>query len=210
MRSKLSFKSPQQAIDNANVSIRMQKDSLIWLSISKLGIEGARVLIARDSVRILDKINRQYAVADYGTISRQFRFPLSFEWLQALLVGNLPMPNQPAQKYLIDVAMPGAHRMVQQIQDTLAHRGVQRHQPRGHRLRPCRSPIAERIGIVEAERPDHRARGVGLQRNVQRVENVGGFYHSRSFMQVREYRESCDPTDDPLPLRSRRSRRRPA
>jgi hypothetical protein len=97
MRSKLSFKSPQQAIDNANVSIRMQKDSLIWLSVSKLGIEGARVLIARDSVRILDKINRQYAVADYGTISRQFRFPLSFELLQALLVGNLPLPSQPAQ-----------------------------------------------------------------------------------------------------------------
>lgn len=97
MRSKLSFKSPQQAIDNANVSIRVQKDSLIWLSISKLGIEGARVLIARDSVRILDKINRQYAVADYGTISQQFRFPLSFDLLQALLVGNLPLPNQPAQ-----------------------------------------------------------------------------------------------------------------
>ncbi len=97
MRSKLSFKSPQQAIDNATVSIRVQKDSLIWLSISKLGIEGARVLIARDSVHILDKINRQYAVADYGTISRQFRFPLNFAFVQALLVGNLPLPGQPAQ-----------------------------------------------------------------------------------------------------------------
>lgn len=97
MRSKLSFKSPQQAIDNASVSIRVQKDSLIWLSVSKLGIEGARVLISRDSVRILDKINRQYAVADYGTISRQFRFQLSFDLLQAVLVGNLPLPNQPAQ-----------------------------------------------------------------------------------------------------------------
>ena len=97
MRSKLSFKSPQQAIDNATVSIRVQKDSLIWLSISKLGIEGARVLIAHDSVHILDKINRQYAVADYGTISRQFRFPLNFGLLQALLVGNLPLPSQPAQ-----------------------------------------------------------------------------------------------------------------
>jgi hypothetical protein len=96
-RSKLSFKSPQQEIDNATVSIRVQTDSLIWLSVSKLGIEGVRVLISRDSVRILDKINRQYAVADYRTISQQFQFQLSFELLQALLVGNLPLPNSPAQ-----------------------------------------------------------------------------------------------------------------
>ncbi|QJD78538.1 DUF4292 domain-containing protein [Spirosoma rhododendri] len=96
-RSKLSFRSPQQEIDNATVSIRAQKDSLIWLSVSKLGIEGARVLISRDSVRILDKINRQYAVADYGTISQQFRFQLNFELLQAVLIGNLPLPNSPAQ-----------------------------------------------------------------------------------------------------------------
>ncbi len=96
-RSRLSFKSPQQEIDNATVSIRMQKDSLIWLSISKLGIEGARVLISRDSVRILDKINRQYAVADYRTISQQFRFQLTFALLQAVLVGNLPLPDSPAQ-----------------------------------------------------------------------------------------------------------------
>lgn len=97
-KSKISFKSEKQEIDNASVTIRIQQDSLIWVSVSKLGIEAARVLITRDSILILDKINRAYAVADFATLSRQFSFSLSYPLLQALLVGNLPLPDHLAQK----------------------------------------------------------------------------------------------------------------
>ena len=76
----------------------MQQDSVIWVSVSKLGIEAARVLITRDSIMILDKINRAYAVSDFATLSRQFSFSLSYPLLQAILVGNLPLPNRVAQK----------------------------------------------------------------------------------------------------------------
>ena len=97
-KSKVSFKSPEQDIDNASISIRVRKDSLIWVSVSKLGIEAVRGLITRDSITIVDKIHREYSVYDFPTLSRQFNFNLSFELLQALIVGNLPLPKQPAQK----------------------------------------------------------------------------------------------------------------
>lgn len=97
-KSKISFKSEKQDIDNASVTIRIQQDSLIWVSVSKLGIEAARVLITRDSIMILDKLNRAYAVADFATLSRQFSFSLSYPLLQALIVGNLPLPDRIAQK----------------------------------------------------------------------------------------------------------------
>ena len=97
-KSKLSFKSKDQDISNASLHLRVRKDSLIWMSISKLGIEAARVLITRDSVTILDKIEKQYSVYDFPTLSRQFSFDLSFDLLQALIVGNLPLPKRPAQK----------------------------------------------------------------------------------------------------------------
>lgn len=97
-KSKISFKSEKQEIDNASVTIRIQQDSLIWVSVSKLGIEAARILITRDSIMILDKINRAYAVADFATLSRQFSFSLSYPLLQALIVGNLPLPDRIAQK----------------------------------------------------------------------------------------------------------------
>ena len=97
-KSKISFKSHTQDIDNANVNIRVRKDSLIWLSISKLGIEAARGLITPDSITIIDKIHHEYSVYDFPTLSKQFNFDMNFELLQALIVGNLPLPKQPAQK----------------------------------------------------------------------------------------------------------------
>ena len=97
-KSKISFKSVQQDIDNANVTIRVRKDSLIWLSISKLGFEAVRGLITKDSITIVDKIHKEYAVYDFPTLSKQFNFSMNFELLQALIVGNLPLPKRPAQK----------------------------------------------------------------------------------------------------------------
>ncbi|GAB3541420.1 DUF4292 domain-containing protein [Spirosoma fluminis] len=97
-KSKISFKGPEQDIDNANINIRVRKDSLIWLSVSKLGIEAVRGLITRDSIVIIDKIHKEYSVYDFPTLSRQFNFNMNFELLQALIVGNLPLPKRPAQK----------------------------------------------------------------------------------------------------------------
>lgn len=97
-KSKISFKSPQQDIDNASINIRVRKDSLIWLSVSKLGIEAVRGLITRDSITIIDKIHKEYSVYDFPTLSKQFNFVMNFELLQALIVGNLPLPKRPAQK----------------------------------------------------------------------------------------------------------------
>lgn len=97
-KSKISFKSPEQDIDNANINIRVRKDSLIWLSVNKLGIEAVRGLITRNTITIIDKIHGEYSVYDFPTLSRQFNFDMNFDLLQALIIGNLPLPRRPAQK----------------------------------------------------------------------------------------------------------------
>ena len=94
-KSKLSFKSKTQDISNANLNLRVRKDSTIWISISKVGIEAVRALITRDSVAIMDKLERRYAIYDFPTLSRQFDFDMNFDLLQALIVGNLPLPKRP-------------------------------------------------------------------------------------------------------------------
>nr|WP_293833881.1 DUF4292 domain-containing protein [uncultured Arsenicibacter sp.] len=97
-KAKVSFKSKDQDIDNATVNIRVAKDSLVWIAISKIGVEAARVLVTRDSITILDKINNEYTQYDFPGLSKRFNFDMNFELLQALIVGNLPLPKQPAQK----------------------------------------------------------------------------------------------------------------
>ena len=84
----------------ANINLRMRKDSAIWLSASLLGIEGARLYITRDSVRVLDKLHREYYSGDFAYLSQRLNVPITFDMLQALLLGNYLAPlssaTQPA------------------------------------------------------------------------------------------------------------------
>lgn len=98
-KSKISFKSKDQNIDNANVNIRIRKDSVIWLNVSQYGIEGVRALIRTDSLFVLDKIHKTYYAFDFATLSKQFNFDLSFGLIQSMLVGNMPIPKKTGQRF---------------------------------------------------------------------------------------------------------------
>lgn len=70
-------------------NIRMLKDSLIWISLSNdIGIEGIRVLITKDSIKILDKLANTYQVRPLDHIQEVSQIPFAFADLQNLLVGN--------------------------------------------------------------------------------------------------------------------------
>lgn len=76
-----------------NVSVRCRKDSVIWMSISKLGIDAARALITKDSVKITISAlagggEGQYFVGDFSYINNLLHTDLDFDMIQALLFGN--------------------------------------------------------------------------------------------------------------------------
>jgi hypothetical protein len=72
-----------------NVSVRTRKDSVIWMSISKLGIDAARVLITKDTVKFtLGLTEKKYFVGDFSYINDKLHADLDFDMLQALLFGN--------------------------------------------------------------------------------------------------------------------------
>jgi hypothetical protein len=70
------------------VSVRAKRDSAMWLSVSVLGIEGARMLITQDSVRFMDKLNNKYFVGDYQYLSKLLSIDVDFETMQSVLIGN--------------------------------------------------------------------------------------------------------------------------
>lgn len=75
-----------------NVNLKGRKDSVLWMSITDplLGaVEGARVMLTRDSVKFMDRLHKEYFVGGYDTLRKMLNIDdLDFEMLQSLLIGN--------------------------------------------------------------------------------------------------------------------------
>ena len=79
MDKKTSFKT----------HLRIKKDSAIWVSITPLlGIEMARVLITKDTVKFLNRSQKEYFIGDFSYINDAFGTDLDYQMLEALLIGN--------------------------------------------------------------------------------------------------------------------------
>ena len=78
--------------NNLNVNIRIQKDSIIWVSITKkvLGIdfEGLRVLATKDSVKVLNKQDKVIQYRSIAYLQELTQLPFDFYTLQDLILGN--------------------------------------------------------------------------------------------------------------------------
>ncbi|MDF2437864.1 MAG: hypothetical protein K0Q95_2240 [Bacteroidota bacterium] len=89
LKAKLNAEALIDSSSNSfTINLRIKKDSVIWMSISKLGIEGARVYITKDSVKFTNTLQNKYFKGDYAYISKLLNTELDFEMLQSLLVGN--------------------------------------------------------------------------------------------------------------------------
>ncbi|RYZ20979.1 MAG: DUF4292 domain-containing protein [Chitinophagaceae bacterium] len=85
----IDYKDATNKNYNVNATIRMQKDSAIWISANALlGIEAIRAYITRDSVKILDKLNKVYTARSMRFLQEQTDMPLTLAIMEDLIVGN--------------------------------------------------------------------------------------------------------------------------
>lgn len=97
-RSKVSFKSKDQDLDNANVVIRLKKDSVLWFNVRVAVLDVARGVLTRDTIIISDNYHKDYYCYNYASLSKKFGVALNFDLLQSLIVGNLPIKKRPKDK----------------------------------------------------------------------------------------------------------------
>ncbi len=72
-----------------NAFIRMQKDSMIWISVNAvLGFEAFRLLVTPDSVKILDRLKKVVRLRSVSYLQEEVHLPVDFHTLQDLLLGN--------------------------------------------------------------------------------------------------------------------------
>ena len=69
--------------------IRIRKDSLIWITVTPaLGIEMFRMVITNDSVKYVNRLNKDYFVGDFELVSRFMQIHIDFDMLQSVILGN--------------------------------------------------------------------------------------------------------------------------
>lgn len=74
---------------NISGQFRIIRDSIIWVSFTPaLGIEAARVLIIKDSVKFMNRIDNSYMLTNFAFINDYLNSCFDFDMLQALIVGN--------------------------------------------------------------------------------------------------------------------------
>ena len=100
IRQKINFKTFNAKVDvdytggdgkkyNVNANIRMYKDSLIWVSVNAiLGIEAMRVLVTKDSVKLINKLDKIYTARSISYLQEVIALPLDLSTFQDLVIGN--------------------------------------------------------------------------------------------------------------------------
>jgi len=76
---------------NFTANIRMQRDTLIWVSLSvALGYEAARLLITPDSVKLIDRWHKKYYSKDISFLKDYFLLPrVDFQIIQQFVMGEV-------------------------------------------------------------------------------------------------------------------------
>ncbi|MEO1515524.1 MAG: DUF4292 domain-containing protein [Bacteroidota bacterium] len=99
-KGTIFYRDQEQSV-RGRFNIRLRKDSVIWMNVKKYSIEGARMLITKDSVFAIDRLGKAYFAKDFDFVRRQYNLPADFESLQAMLLGNPVF--MPQTKYIASV-----------------------------------------------------------------------------------------------------------
>lgn len=88
-RVRVNYEGGDGNGSEATAVIHIRKDSMIWISVNALlGIEAFRMLITRDSVKIMDKLKHIVRLRSVSYLQQEIHLPVDYEALQELLIGN--------------------------------------------------------------------------------------------------------------------------
>ena len=79
-------------LPGVTVSMRLQKDAIIWLTVSKL-LQVAKAMITPDSIRAINKLERTYMTEPFSYLRSAYGVPARFNLMQQLLIGELPVTD---------------------------------------------------------------------------------------------------------------------
>lgn len=92
-KAKLIFRDNTKERE-VKAHIRIRKDSVIWMTLNFIGLQGGKALVNKDSITIVSNLENQYYVFDYGELTKRFNFKIDYKVVQAALLGNPILPRR--------------------------------------------------------------------------------------------------------------------
>lgn len=90
LEATIGIKLEGDNIPSLKGKLRMQNDSVIWISLSlKVGIEVGRIMITNDSIKFVNRNTRTYISESIDYLDNILPVDASFQFIQDLLVGNI-------------------------------------------------------------------------------------------------------------------------
>ena len=86
-RLKMRYADGNQSA-RATSTIKMKKDSFIWMNVKFLGIEVGRSLITSDSIFVLLRLQKQYIAESLDYVEEAYNIPANLNIIQSLILGN--------------------------------------------------------------------------------------------------------------------------
>ena len=72
----------------ANANIIWIRDSVLWVNVKKFGVEAARALVTKDSVYLINRLDKTYAIKGLESLQRQYSLPDGFPLLQDMVLAS--------------------------------------------------------------------------------------------------------------------------
>lgn len=81
---------------SADITLRLDKDRMIWASLRKLGIEGGRLMVSPDSVSMINRLERTYFKESFTKMLYLTGYDFDFYEIQNLITAKIP--GKPLEK----------------------------------------------------------------------------------------------------------------
>jgi len=73
---------------SANGNLIWVRDSIVWFNVKKFGIEAMRALITKDSVFLLNRLEKTYTAKGLESLQYEYQLPAGFELIQSAILAN--------------------------------------------------------------------------------------------------------------------------
>ena len=87
-KMQMDITAPNMQLSNVTGTLRMRRDSTVWISAVMMGMEGVRTMITQDSVIMINRIEKTYLAEPLDSVAGKLHLPMTLQESQSLLIGN--------------------------------------------------------------------------------------------------------------------------